>query len=216
QDRRSRPLADHRNPKQCPWPALRRRLQPVSPVATGQAQLDRPRREQGRRQLVTVESASIPSTRATPASGGFRSSQRRDDLTRSTTATVWPQGSVRGVCRGRSPASRSWPRPAATRHSRRGDVRDLARRHPGSFLLGAVASGVLAGRLTRSLTSSESSSLPRPSRPTDPPPPQNPVSGETAAATAPATVGDYVEELERQQGTPLTGPYSPSPTPRRR
>jgi hypothetical protein len=96
------------------------------------------------------------------------------------------------------------------------DVRGLARRHPGSFLLGAVASGVLAGRLTRALTSSESSSLPRPSQPTDPPPPPNSVSGETAAATAPATVGDYVEELERQQGTPLTGPYSPSPTPRRR
>ena len=32
-------------------------------------------------------------------------------------------------------------------------VRDFARRHPGTFLVGAAVAGVVAGRLTRGLTS---------------------------------------------------------------
>jgi hypothetical protein len=37
------------------------------------------------------------------------------------------------------------------------EVRDYARRHPGTFLLGALAAGLLVGRLTRSMVSSDGS-----------------------------------------------------------
>jgi hypothetical protein len=39
-----------------------------------------------------------------------------------------------------------------------GDVRDFARRRPGTFLLGALAAGVVAGRLTRAAKGAASDS----------------------------------------------------------
>jgi hypothetical protein len=50
-------------------------------------------------------------------------------------------------------------------------VRDFARRHPGTFLVGAAAAGVVAGRLTRGLTSAAGpDGQPRPYTPGEPQP----------------------------------------------
>jgi hypothetical protein len=46
-----------------------------------------------------------------------------------------------------------------------GDVRDFARRRPGTFLLGAALAGVLAGRMTRGVTAVARSGEPGPSGP---------------------------------------------------
>jgi hypothetical protein len=108
------------------------------------------------------------------------------------------------------------------------DVRDLARRRPGAFLLGATAAGVLVGRLTRTLTSDSRSTpterdsaggahvsedasqpppepAPEPRRVTEPSP-----EVQYGDPTAQQTVGEYVEERERARGAPLGGEYAPS------
>lgn len=46
-----------------------------------------------------------------------------------------------------------------------GEVRDFARRRPGTFLFGASLAGVLAGRMTRGITTTARSGQPGPSRP---------------------------------------------------
>jgi hypothetical protein len=46
-----------------------------------------------------------------------------------------------------------------------GEVRDFARRRPGTFLLGAALAGVLAGRMTRGVTAASRSGEPGPSGP---------------------------------------------------
>jgi hypothetical protein len=103
------------------------------------------------------------------------------------------------------------------------DVRELARRRPGVFLLGAAAAGVVVGRLTRSLTSDRRSTPTEPDgagrtdvperdplSPPEPPPVSDPSSARQHGATAPQqTVGEYVEELERSQGVPLGETYAP-------
>src|SRR3989440_8438650 len=55
------------------------------------------------------------------------------------------------------------------------EIRQFARRRPGAFLTGALVAGVVVGRLTRSLATSEGSSTT--ARPTDPStvPPSTPV-----------------------------------------
>jgi hypothetical protein len=132
------------------------------------------------------------------------------------------------------------------------EVRSLARRRPGAFLLGAALAGVVVGRLTRgavdaarsdSDTSGQAAygrprpaplpydrlATPGPAVPVDTPTPPR---GYTAAPLPPAypepdpldpagrhasgTVGDYVDEIERNSGRrlgpaddPIDEPYRP-------
>lgn len=77
------------------------------------------------------------------------------------------------------------------------DVRSFARRRPGTFLLGSLAAGVLAGRLLRGAKSAESSSTPSapqidiPQQKTTPDlaPPPPPAETPSAGAPAETTLG---------------------------
>jgi hypothetical protein len=80
------------------------------------------------------------------------------------------------------------------------DVRGLARRSPGMFLLGAAGAGLLAGRLTRATTqavrseneSSSTSSYPTSSYPTSPATPVTTAPGvQTTSYSEPTTGGTY-------------------------
>ncbi|MGQ0483234.1 MAG: hypothetical protein ACT4O0_19680 [Pseudonocardia sp.] len=106
------------------------------------------------------------------------------------------------------------------------EARAFARRRPGTFLLGAALLGAAAGRLTRGLTSSpgqgeqspshsaeaarveaDAASEPSPERGLDPPD-----GAEVRVGRASVTVGEYVQDLERRTGSPLTAETSPAAT----
>lgn len=83
------------------------------------------------------------------------------------------------------------------------EVRSYARRRPGMFLVGALAAGVVAGRLTRGVvaahTSDDASSLggtaPQPSMPADA------ITGESAAVAGYSSGGQYAQPgFEPQPG----------------
>ncbi|WP_148613474.1 hypothetical protein [Nocardioides rubriscoriae] len=99
------------------------------------------------------------------------------------------------------------------------DVRDFARRRPGTFLLGALAAGVVAGRLARGVkdagpTSSPSSpaqpQVPAPTFGTTPPvspavtsePGFPPPAAAPAFATPPAYAGGQADGFGTQPGSP--------------
>ena len=82
-------------------------------------------------------------------------------------------------------------------------VRDFARRHPGTFLVGAAAAGVVAGRLTRGLTGAAGpDGQPRP-QPYAVSEPQPRTFSELPLAEDAPTMAD--------PGPPLPGEYVPGP-----
>jgi hypothetical protein len=87
------------------------------------------------------------------------------------------------------------------------DVREFARRRPGVFLLGALAAGVVAGRLTRGMAASAGTSG-RPARTylPEPTPPQS---------TEPLGSSDLTPGRPADQGAwPTPTPPAPPPRPR--
>jgi vacuolar-type H+-ATPase subunit H len=92
------------------------------------------------------------------------------------------------------------------------EVRQLARRRPGAFLIGAALAGVAVGRLTRGAVSANSStSSDQPADATGAP---APVYGGThlGAQAAPLSPGTTVPGWAgAQSGPPVTGPANPPP-----
>jgi hypothetical protein len=86
------------------------------------------------------------------------------------------------------------------------EVKAYARQHPGTFLLGAAALGVLAGRLTRNLaTSTDEPSTREPFTPATPAGP--PVPATPTAATPPVTPASPVtpaQPYSYERQTPMT------------
>lgn len=76
------------------------------------------------------------------------------------------------------------------------DVRDFARRKPGTFLLGALAAGVVVGRLARGMKDASSGSVPHlagsgsPRGAVPPPPPTVPVQPSATTLDEPLPGGD--------------------------
>jgi hypothetical protein len=87
-------------------------------------------------------------------------------------------------------------------------ARDFARRRPGTFLLGALAAGVVAGRVARGAKDAGSTSTSStPSSATTMPPPMPPAVPPTAPpTTAPAYGGTAADD-------PLAGTLTPTGTP---
>jgi hypothetical protein len=81
------------------------------------------------------------------------------------------------------------------------EVRGLARRKPGTFLLGALAAGVVAGRLTRGAVQASKD---------DPGTDSSAATATTSAPTQPTDTGDPV--LSRGSETSIGLPYEPAMT----
>ncbi|MDO9379680.1 MAG: hypothetical protein Q7T56_12600 [Nocardioidaceae bacterium] len=97
------------------------------------------------------------------------------------------------------------------------DVRDYARRRPGSFLLGAVVAGVVAGRLTRGAKASSSSSSSTTTDRTNTPAPAaqhpvTPLSSDPAASATNGTPASYGDPSTGLRGDDLDGLGSPAGT----
>lgn len=105
------------------------------------------------------------------------------------------------------------------------DVRRFARQRPGTFLLGALAAGVVAGRLIRGAgdgiagaaaapsTPAAPSTSTAPTIPAAPMPPSPPTPPTQTSAFASGTGGAVTGDDEPPSGTATTNPPMPSSTP---
>jgi hypothetical protein len=134
-------------------------------------------------------------------------SDELDDMTNET------QGTVTDLARQLSDKTRSLSTHLQDREPADllEDVRSYARRRSGTFLVGAAAAGILAGRLTRgakaSTGSSTSSSTPSTPVSSDPPAPTGPG---TYSGTAP-TAGTYADGTSSAGSYDGGTPVSPNP-----